>query len=126
MRRNITKINKQTKQKKNKTQEKTSDIQCNCSPPAHGCPSSDPPLLANSPSLYTEHDVLWYGISLWLVQVSCPGHAPSQLLVHLLAGRDWETEKSLAWDKRNLATTKTLVCYQHYSHTKSKTHCTSY
>ena len=48
------------------------------------------------PSLYTGHDVLWYGISLWLVQVSCPGYAPSQLLAHLLAGRAWETEKSLA------------------------------
>ena len=48
------------------------------------------------PSLYTGHDVPWYGISLWLVQVSCPGYAPSQLLVHLLAGRAWETEKSLA------------------------------
>ena len=54
------------------------------------CPSWPTP-----PSLYTEHDVLWYGISLWLVQVSCPGYAPSQLLVHLLAGRARETEKSL-------------------------------
>ena len=48
------------------------------------------------PSLYTGHDVPWYGISLWLVRVSCPGHASSQLLAHLLAGRAWETEKSLA------------------------------
>ena len=78
------------------------------------------------PSLYTEHDILWYGISLWLVRVSCPGRAPSQLLVHLLAGRAWESEKSLTY-KRYLATTKTSECYQHYSHTKSKTqHCTSY
>ena len=45
--------------------------------------------------LYTGHDVLWYGRSLWLVGVSCPGYAPSQLLAHLLAGRTWETEKSL-------------------------------
>ena len=49
-----------------------------------------------APSLYTEHDVLWYGIFLWLVWVSCPGCVPSQLLAHLLAGRAWETEKSLA------------------------------
>ena len=48
------------------------------------------------PYLYTEHDVPWYGIPLWLVRVGCPGYAPSQLLVHLLAGRAWETEKSLA------------------------------
>ena len=54
------------------------------------CPSYPAP-----PSLYTGHDVLWYGIALWLVGVSCPGCAPSQLLVHLLAGRAWETEKSL-------------------------------
>ena len=47
------------------------------------------------PCLYTGHYILWYGISLSLVQVSCPGYAPSQLLVHLLAGRAWETEKSL-------------------------------
>ena len=79
------------------------------------------------PCLYTGHDVSCYGIALWLVQVSCPSHAPSQLLAHLLAGRAQETEKSLASDKRYLATTKTSVCYQHYSHTKPKTqHCTSY
>ena len=74
------------------------------------------------PSLYTEHDVLWHRISLWLVRVSCPGPAPSQLFVHLLAGRAWETEQSLTSDKCYLATTKTSVCYQHCSHTKSKTH----
>ena len=38
-----------TKRERNKTQEKTSDAQCNCSPPADQCPSSDLPLLANSP-----------------------------------------------------------------------------
>ena len=42
----------------------------------------------NSPSLYTEHDVIRYGISLWPVLVSCPGYASSQLLVHLLS---WES-----------------------------------
>ena len=35
------------------------------------------------PSLYTGHDVIWCGISLWPVWVSCPGCVPSQLLVHL-------------------------------------------
>ena len=33
------------------------------------------------PCLYTGHVVLRYGIALWLVRVSCPGYAPSQLLV---------------------------------------------
>lgn len=47
-----------------------------------------------SPHLYFEHDALWYGISLWPVKVSCPGHAPSQLLSYLLTARVWETEKS--------------------------------
>ena len=54
------------------------------------------------PYLYTGHDVPWYGIPLWLVRVSCPGYAPSQLLVHLLAGRAWETEKSLSATQQQL------------------------
>ena len=32
---------------------------------------------------YTEHDVLWHGIPLWLVWVSCTGCVPSQFLVPL-------------------------------------------
>ena len=46
--------------------------------------------LANFLSLYTGHDVIRYGIPLWLVWVSCPGCVTSQLLVHsqpLLAGQ---------------------------------------
>ena len=78
----------------------TSDAQCSCSPPADRCPVSSRAAIRASrptpPRLYTEHDVLWYGICLWLVRVSCPGYAPSQLLAHLLAGRAWETEKALA------------------------------
>ena len=54
------------------------------------------PTWPTPPCLYTGHDIPWYGIPLWLVRVSCPGYAPSQLLAHLLAGRAWETEKSLA------------------------------
>ena len=34
-------------------------------------------------SLYTGHDIIWYGIFLWPVWVSCPGCVPSQLLVPL-------------------------------------------
>lgn len=55
----------------------------------------DWPLLANIPSLYTEHEILWYGILLWPVQVRCPGSVPSQLPVDLLTARTWEAEKSL-------------------------------
>lgn len=32
--------------------------------------------------LWAEHDVLCYGILLWLAGVTCPGYVPSQLLVH--------------------------------------------
>ena len=43
MKRNI------TKKKEKKKEKNPSDAQCNCSPPADRCPSSDPPLPANSP-----------------------------------------------------------------------------
>ena len=90
----------QQKKKKGGEGKKTSDVQCNCSPPADRCPVSSRATIRAArptpPCLYTGHDVPWYGIPLWLVQVSCPGSAPSQLLAHLLAGRAWETEKSLA------------------------------
>lgn len=52
-------------------------------------------LLANFPSLYTEHDTLWYGIFLWPLQVRCHGCVPSQLLVDLLTVRAQEAENSL-------------------------------
>lgn len=35
-------------------------------------PSKHPPLPPSSPALYTEHDVLGSGISLWSVGVACP------------------------------------------------------
>ena len=89
MKRNI------TKKERNKTQEKTSKAQCSCSPPADQCQAAICASWQTPPCLYTGHDVPWYGIALWLVQVSCPGYAPSQLLVDLLAGRAWETKKSL-------------------------------
>ncbi|KAK4827053.1 hypothetical protein QYF61_013237 [Mycteria americana] len=46
-------------------------------------PGSDPYPLANSPSFYTEHDAIWYGIALGPVWINYPGCAPSQLLVPL-------------------------------------------
>ena len=98
----------------NKTQKKQKKW-CNCSPPTDRCPGSSRAAIAapqpTPPSLYTEHDVIWYGIALWPVSVICPGYAPSQLLVHLLTGRLWEAEKSLTYYKHCLATTKTSVCY---------------
>lgn len=70
----------------------------------HNAISHDP--LTNAPaicptqqeaplSLHIEHNFLWHEVSLWIVQVSSPGHAPSQLHVHLLAARAWETEIAL-------------------------------
>ena len=44
----------------------------------------------------------------------------------LAGGAVWEAEKALALCKRFSAVTKTSLCYQHYSHPKSKTqHCTN-
>ena len=63
--------------------------------PLTNAPAAIHPSQPIPPHIYTGHDVPWYGIPLWLVRVSCPGCAPSQLLAHLLAGRAWETEKSL-------------------------------
>ena len=62
----------------------TWEDKCHCTP-------NISPLLPSfllPPALYAEHDVIWYGVSLWSVGVSCPGCVPSQLLVHpsLLAG----------------------------------------
>lgn len=63
---------------------------------------------------------------LWDVWVTCPGHVPSWLPVHLLTGRAWHTEKYLIKCKHCSATTKISMCYQHYSYTEFKTqHCTS-
>lgn len=40
-----------------------------------------PTLVLVSPGCITEHDTIWYGISLWVV-ASYPGHGPSQPLAH--------------------------------------------
>ena len=56
------------------------------------------------PSLYTEHDIIWYGISLWPVGVSCPGCIPFQLLVPLQPScLVYKQTKSLTWYKHYLA-----------------------
>ena len=51
--------------------------------PLTDAPAAIRPSQPTPPSLYTGHDVIWYGISLWPVWVSCPGGVPSQLLVPL-------------------------------------------
>jgi len=40
------------------------------------------PLPSSSSSFIMEHGIIWYGKSLWLFGVSCPGSVPSQLPVH--------------------------------------------
>lgn len=64
--------------------------------PSHTVPGSSWPA---PPSLYTEHEILWHGILFWQDWVSSFGCAPSCPLVHLPAGRAWETGKSLAQGK---------------------------
>ena len=44
---------------------------------------------ALAPRFITEHDVIWYGISLWSAGVSCPGCVPSQSPAHSQATRWW-------------------------------------
>lgn len=39
--------------------------------------TDNPPFQVSSPSLYARCDVLWCGISLWLVWVTCPSYAVS-------------------------------------------------
>ena len=70
---------------RNKIQKvkKTSDAQHNCSLLADRCPASSQAVASGSfpSSLHADHDVLWYGAALESGGVSCPGCAPSQLLV---------------------------------------------
>lgn len=48
------------------------------------------PLPGDPLSSSTAQEALWWGMSLWVVWVSCPGRSPSQLLVLLLIGRAWK------------------------------------
>ena len=71
----------------NKRIYEASGAQCNCSPPGTQCSAHSraaiPPPPGQLPQLHTEHDIIWYRISPWLVWVSCPGCDPSQLLVKI-------------------------------------------
>lgn len=58
------------------------DAQCNCSTPADQCQTPLPQsrsatLLGNSPQPIHRTWHLWYGISLWLIQITCPSYDPS-------------------------------------------------
>ena len=78
-----------------------------------------------TPCLYNEHDVICmeypFGQS-----GSAFLAVPPPLPASYAHGRAQEAGKVLDSCKHYLATTKTSVCYQHYSHTKTKTHYTSY
>lgn len=107
-------------------QRQTSDAQCNSSPPTDQCPSHAPAGVSSSqpilPSLYTEHEVLWYGISIWPIQVTSSGQGVlhfSFLCICSLA--KCETVKVHDLGRHNLTTPKISMYYKHHSHTESKT-----
>ena len=82
------------------------------------------PFLLLPPALHAEHDIIWCGISLWSVGVSCPSHIPSQLLVGPQPTHWWgrvKVEKTLALCKHCSAITNTSLYYQHCYQHKSKT-----
>lgn len=63
-------------------------------------------LIPAPPVCITEHGVLWNGISIWILRVSCSRCVPSQLQVHPLTGRAREIEKLLTQDKAYLTIVK--------------------
>ena len=76
-----------------------------------------PPFLLLPPALYAEHDVIWYGISLWSVGVSSPSCVPSQLLVHPQPTHWWggvrsrkglDSVQALLSNKENIPVLSTL------------------
>lgn len=84
------------------------------------------PLLRNSPSLYTGHGVLWYGISLWTVGVT--GAVLAMLPPGFFCTSSMAEHKTLKIPWLRVSTTwqpKTSVCYQHYTGSKTQP-CTSY
>lgn len=74
-------------------------------------------------SFIVQHDIIYYGIILQSIWVSCPGCVLPLIPVYLqpfTIRRAQELEKSLSYYKHCSITTKTSVCYQPYSHPKSK------
>lgn len=84
------------------------------------------------PSLYTRYDVLWCEIFLWTVWMTSPKCASSQPPSFNRIAPQWQTIRQgrtkSPWLRRNMtAKPRISVCYQHYSHSKSKTQlCNSY
>jgi len=74
--------------------------------------------------MFFSYDVKWYGISIWSIQISCPGSVPSQLLVPPQPScwqgstRSWNVLDSVQYCS---ATTKTSVRSQHCFSPKEKT-----
>ena len=69
----------------------------------------------HSPSVIADHDVIWCGVSIWLVGVSYPGFVPFQPLAapSLLPARaEGEIEKALTLCKHCSAIATMLGCYQ--------------
>ena len=66
--------------------KKTSDAQCNCSPPADRCPAysraAGPPTPASHPYILFSMTSDGMEYPFWPVWVSCPGSVPSRLLLH--------------------------------------------
>lgn len=54
-------------------------------------------LLASTPRLYTGHEELWYGMSLWAPGVSCHSFVPPPACARVL-----KTENSLIWSEHHL------------------------
>lgn len=59
---------------------------------AHAPPSFLPSFLL--PALYAEHNIIWSGISLWSVGVSCLSCVPSQLLGHPQSAPCWGSPRN--------------------------------
>lgn len=107
--------------------KKTSDAQCNCSPPADRCPAypraAGPPTPASHPYILFSmtSDGMEYPFGQFGSAVLGLSPPSSCCTPSLLAGRtEREAEKSLAWCKHCSATIKTSACYQRSSHPNPK------
>lgn len=99
---------------------KTINAQHDCSPipcslmSSHCSRAAIGPLWTSAPSSYTGHGVLWCGICPWPVWVTSPSYAPSQLFVHLLAGRaqkaPWLRSSPAQPQPNHLSVTSIIPC----------------
>lgn len=86
-----------------------------------------PPFLLISLTFYIWADIIWYGISLWSICVSCPGYVLSQNLAHPqpTGPRRWGDVggTALMLCQRCSAIAKTLVCSQNLSGSQCRAWC---